>query len=87
MTKKSVTGLKLANIFRFSCLTSHKSCALTTVVGLRPMSDHEAVIAALDELLFHKITATLLLLRGPAQTFYFVHERKRKGGKNSDNQP
>jgi len=49
-------------------LTAHKSLALTEVPGFRPMSDQDAVTFALDELLFHKITATLLLLRGPAQT-------------------
>jgi len=47
-------------------LTSHKSLASTIVSGFRPMSDQLAVTVAFDELLFHKTTATLLLLRGPA---------------------
>jgi len=37
--------------------------------GSRPISDQDAIIVAFDELLFHKITATLFSLRGPAQTY------------------
>lgn len=48
--------------------TSHKSLASTIVSGSRPMSDQDAVTVAFDELLFHKTTATLFLLRGPAHT-------------------
>jgi hypothetical protein len=50
-------------------LTSHKSLASTIVPDFRPISDQDAVTVAFDELLFHKTTATLLLLRGPAQTY------------------
>lgn len=41
------------------------------------MSDHEAVTVAFDELLFHNTTATLLSLRGPAQTCHIFHFRYR----------
>jgi len=50
-------------------LTSHKSLASTIVSDFRPMSDQDAVTVAFDELLFHKTTATLLLVRGPAHTY------------------
>jgi len=53
-------------------LTSHKSLASTIVSGFRPMSDQLAVTVAFDELLFHKTTATLLLLRGPAHTYHHI---------------
>jgi len=49
-------------------LTSHKSLASIEVPGSRPRSDQDAVTIAFDELLFNKTTASLLSLRGPAQT-------------------
>jgi hypothetical protein len=52
-------------------LTSHKSLASTIVSGFRPMSDQDAVTVAFDELLFHKTTTILLLLRGPAHTCHY----------------
>jgi len=52
-------------------LTSHKSLASIEVPGSRPRSDHDAVTIAFDKLLFNKTTASLLSLRGPAQTCTF----------------
>lgn len=53
-------------------LTSHKSLASTEVSGSSPRSDQDAVTVALDELLFHNITTSLLSMRGPAQTCTFT---------------
>jgi len=55
-------------------LTAHKSFASTIVPGFRPMLDQDAVTVAFDELLFHKITATLLSLRGPAHTCHNIYD-------------
>lgn len=59
----------------FQQLTVHKSRTSTTVDGWSPISDHCAVTDACVDPLFHRITATLPLISGPAHTYMFRSQR------------
>lgn len=74
VTKISLLDIRESNQFfqwnsKFWSQTAQRSRASTTVEGLSPMSLKSAVIADLEDPLFHNTTPTLLPLKGPAHTY------------------